>query len=79
MGVRRGDKLENFDWLFPHFLNINWVTINKIIIYENNILEHLPPPVRGVRNFCMALWEPTEKPKNENSNYVLIMVKMCDI
>ena len=35
------------------------------------------PPVRGVRNFWMAPYGPIEKPKNENSDYVSIMVKMC--
>ena len=37
----------------------------------------MEPPVQGVRNFCMSPWGPIEKPKNENSDYVSIMVKMC--
>ena len=35
------------------------------------------PPVQGVQNFCMAPSRPIEIPKNENSDYVSIMVKMC--
>ena len=35
------------------------------------------PPVQGVRNFCMAPYGPIENPKNENSDNVSIMVKMC--
>ena len=35
------------------------------------------PRVQGVRNFCMALWRPIENPKNDNSDNVSIMVKMC--
>ena len=28
--VGRGDKLENFDLIFPHFLNMEGVTNNKL-------------------------------------------------
>ena len=35
------------------------------------------PPVRGVRNFCMALQGPIEKHNKKKSDYVSTMVKMC--